>query len=301
MEKFEELQVNDKLNALFAMLQHGGIGVTTPAKQRPGPKSDFKDPIRKEPRTEERNQELINFDNMAGAWNLELYLQFKAFALDDGYGGGELTNPEDVEFRRMFSKRLERMKEYVTRHRPRFGETDTAAQERALAKEHESAAMARRNTCRNDLYKARTDIIVRNLPDPKMVEREYDLLDNEALQWLDAQQMHEALGLEGMSLDESEAEDSTRYVKVMDWRSSNVIKHYKKIDSGRARMMKWGKNLPGTKPQNRKRRSNALPSNRPPPTGKPINMYNADWYAALTSYQKQDLKAGPTMEFRIEV
>ncbi|KAF9521378.1 hypothetical protein CPB83DRAFT_841312, partial [Crepidotus variabilis] len=136
VNNFEGLQVNDKLNALFAMLQHGGIGVTTPAKRRPGPKSDFKDPIRKEPRTEERNQELteeimnfshelyatdselhrqmaayeetreqryapklrpmkINFDNMAGAWNLELYLQFKAFALDDGYGGGELTNPEE--------------------------------------------------------------------------------------------------------------------------------------------------------------------------------------------------------------
>ncbi|KAF9528323.1 hypothetical protein CPB83DRAFT_894577 [Crepidotus variabilis] len=113
--------------------------------------------------------------------------------------------------------------------------------------------------------------------------------------------MHEALGLEGMSSDESEAEDSTRYVKVMDWRSGDVIKRYKRIDPERARMTKWGKNLPGTKPQNRKRRSNALLSSCPPPTGKPINMYNADWYAALTLYQKQDLKASPAMEFRIEV
>lgn len=93
----------------------------------------------------------INFDNVAGAWNLSLYLQFKAFALSDGYGGGDMTNLEEAEFRRMFYKRIERMKEYVTRHQPRFGETDEVAQERALAREHHTAAIARRNARRNDV------------------------------------------------------------------------------------------------------------------------------------------------------
>ena len=139
-----------------------------------------------------------------------------------------------------------------------------------------------------------------DLPSPDLVERGIQHLDDQTKMWLDAHRMHEQLGLEGMSSDDSEVETPERYVRAMSWRSHDVVKHYKKIDLYRKKMTKWGKYLPGTKPPTRHRIRGAPSSSRPPPTGKPINLYDAEWYAGLTHGQRVDLKAKAAMNFLIE-
>lgn len=109
--------------------------------------------------------------------------------------------------------------------------------------------------------------------------------------------MHQALGLEGMSSDDSDGDDSVRVVRHMEWRNPDVIRRYKMVDENRTQMTTWGKRLPGTTPQQRKRRRDAGASTRPPPTGKPWNLYNPAWYAKLTSLEKEQLKAGPVLTF----
>lgn len=122
-------------------------------------------------------------------------------------------------------------------------------------------------------------------------------LDEETRKWMSTSEMHQQLGPEGMSSDDSEADENGRYVRKIEWRSPEVIERYALVDSLRRSMTKWGTLKRGCKPQERKREERAPGSSRPAPTGKPINFYDPAWYNKLTPLEKRDLKAETAMEF----
>jgi hypothetical protein len=109
-----------------------------------------------------------------------------------------------------------------------------------------------------------------------------------------------ALGLEGMSSDESDEDDSNAYnVKILKWRSKRAVKRLSKNDFLRVTTNKFGNKKPGNRPRTRKRKSarDARESLREAPAGKPINLYDEDWYMALTPQEKRDLAPKPAMAF----
>lgn len=102
-----------------------------------------------------------------------------------------------------------------------------------------------------------------------------------------------------MSSDEScDEADGTRVhiVHGLAWRSAEITRRVIKRDEEHAKLKEtiFGakKGNPG---RNRKRVTPAHPSKRPAPAGKPINLYKASWYNALTPLQKRQLKAGASI------
>ena len=143
------------------------------------------------------------------------------------------------------------------------------------------------------LYNARLDTIIKRLPDPEIPLEE---LDDDSKAWIDSYNIIDKLGIDGQSSDETDEDNEGVYsVKLLNWRNKQLIKRLNNADEVRRTMNKYGTRRPGTKRRTRKRRSarDARQTVRPPPTGKPINFYNEDWYMSLTRQQKKDLNAGP--------
>lgn len=145
------------------------------------------------------------------------------------------------------------------------------------------------------LYHARAETILQNLPPPERIIANIGNLSEEVQAWMCIHEMHVELGQEGMSSDDSEADVDGRYVRKMGWRSPEVIGCYAIVDPLRKSMTKWGKLRPGFKPNERKRETGTPSSSRPPPIGKPINLYDSVWYNMLTPFEKQDLMAKPAI------
>lgn len=132
-------------------------------------------------------------------------------------------------------------------------------------------------------------------PDPDIL---IDRLSYEKRAWLDVERMHDALKLTGQSSDESVAGEDVYYVRKMDWRSQEVVKHYDFLKIAQnAGFDQYGKRRSGTKPRTRKRRQGAALTSRRPPAGLPINLYDAGWYMALSKRDQRDLDAKEAIEF----
>jgi hypothetical protein len=135
------------------------------------------------------------------------------------------------------------------------------------------------------------------LPDPDIPIAE---LDDESKAWIDNYTIVDTLGIDRQSSDESDGdEDGVYNVKLLHWRSKELVKRLNKADRVRKTTNKYGNRRPGTKQRIRKRRSvrDSQETTRPPPTGKPINFYNKEWYMSLTTQQKRDLDAESELEF----
>ena len=86
-------------------------------------------------------------------------------------------------------------------------------------------------------------------------------------------------------------------MKRMDWRSPDVVQRYELVKNAQNGLSKYGKRLPGNKFRSRKRRDNVGTTARAPPAGLPINLYNPQWYEALTAKAKIDLDAKSRIVF----
>ena len=103
-----------------------------------------------------------------------------------------------------------------------------------------------------------------------------------------------------MSSDESDDDDSNVYnVKILKWRSKRAVKRLSKNDFLRVTTNKFGNKKPGNRPRTRKRKSarDARGSLREALAGKPINLYDEDWYMGLTPQEKRDLAPKLAMDF----
>lgn len=125
-------------------------------------------------------------------------------------------------------------------------------------------------------------------------------LTESAKAWIDLQRIHDALGKEGQSSDESDnggQEDPVYEVRVMEWRAEEVVQRYARANPRKHILNLHGKRKAGTLPRNRVRVRNASASVRAPPTGKPINLYNPEWYGKLSARQKLSLNAAPPIKY----
>lgn len=149
----------------------------------------------------------------------------------------------------------------------------------------------------HQLFNARLDTIMERLPDPDIPIAE---LDDESKTWIDNYKIVDTLGIDGQSSDESDGDgDGVYNVKLLHWRNKELVKRLNKTDKVRKTTNKYSNRRPGTKQRVRKRRSvrDLRETTRPPPTGKPINFYNEEWYMSLTTQQKRDLDAESELEF----
>lgn len=137
-------------------------------------------------------------------------------------------------------------------------------------------------------------MIIDNFPDGEIP---LGRLSEEARSWVDLNKMHEALGLDGQSSDESEdgLEGSTYAVHKLQWRSEEVLKRYRKVKISQVQAN--GKRRTGAAPRKRVRLQNQSESLRLAPTGKPINLYDKAWYDGLSTRQKRDLAATDALKF----
>ena len=91
------------------------------------------------------------------------------------------------------------------------------------------------------------------LPDPDIPIAE---LDDESKAWIDKYTIVDTLGIDGQSSDESDGdEDGVYNVKLLHWRSKELVKRLNKADRVRKTTNKYGNRRPGTKQRIRKRRS----------------------------------------------
>lgn len=92
----------------------------------------------------------VDWRNLNGRWNSDLFDLFKSYAEEEGYGkeDGMLCEDEEDELRDIFFNRLKRLKGIISANRPRASETMHDAQRRLQARKDEVAASKRRNTRR---------------------------------------------------------------------------------------------------------------------------------------------------------
>lgn len=111
--------------------------------------------------------------------------------------------------------------------------------------------------------------------------------------------MHAALQIHGQSSDDSDGENGepTYYVVTMPWRAPEVLKRYQWVNPRNNTETVHGKRRSGAIPRKRVRSRIQKASSRPAPAGLPQNLYNNDWYTALSARQKRDLDAKPAIKF----
>lgn len=122
--------------------------------------------------------------------------------------------------------------------------------------------------------------------------------DESTAAWQDHLAIIETLGAEGQSSDDTDEEDVNVYkVRVLPWRSKELVKKVSMTDKARNTTNAYGNPRSGNRPRTRKRRRDAGQSQRKAPKGKPLNYYDEGWYNSLTSGQRQALGALPTKPF----
>lgn len=110
-------------------------------------------------------------------------------------------------------------------------------------------------------------------------------------------QMVIRLGAQGMSSDESDAEHEPRTFTVRQhgWRSDEVQKWLRFIDSGRKQTTAAGRPVPGNLPRRRIRSRAAPMSSRDAIAGQPKNFYRSAWLDGLTDRQYRLLGVKPPL------
>jgi hypothetical protein len=73
---------------------------------------------------------VINWKTVNGRWNEELFLQFLAYAEDQGYAEGNIEDDEEDKMREMFYARINRMVGVINANRPKPKETPRQTTER---------------------------------------------------------------------------------------------------------------------------------------------------------------------------
>ncbi|PPR02271.1 hypothetical protein CVT26_011747 [Gymnopilus dilepis] len=226
----------------------------------------------------------INWNNLEGPWNMQLCKAFVQHCVEKGLG--DESPPEDVkEFvADYFWGRLQRLRTTIRKNKPTDGEDPDTHNARVQGKHLETLIVARRNTRRNQLFKDRMDICLDNLP-----RTASEVITDEQRIWKARYDVMQALGPEGMSSDESDLDSNTKtfIVKNIPWRNRRLTEIVQNIDKSRHLTNAYGNTRPGNSPRIRVRRDRPRRSARKKaPTGKPVDMYDTDWYEKLT-YQKQ--------------
>lgn len=93
----------------------------------------------------------VNWKNINGVWNEELFQQFLEFSERGGYADGTMGEDDEEELREIFFNRLKRILSTINQHRPRSNETVQDAQQRAVRRHKETLAISRRNTRRKEV------------------------------------------------------------------------------------------------------------------------------------------------------
>jgi hypothetical protein len=116
--------------------------------------------------------------------------------------------------------------------------------------------------------------------------------------WQDHLTIIETLGVEGQSSDDTDEEDPNIYnVRILPWRSKELIKKLSMTDKARNTTNAFGNPRSGNRPRIRKQRRDAGQSQRKAPRRKLLNYYSQEWYRKLTDGQKRALGALPVKPF----
>jgi hypothetical protein len=93
----------------------------------------------------------INWRVVNGGWNEELFLQFLAYAEEEGYAKGDIDEEDEDELRKMFYARIDRMVGVINMNRPKPKETLQQTERRVQGRHNEVLSMNRRNTRRREV------------------------------------------------------------------------------------------------------------------------------------------------------
>jgi hypothetical protein len=146
-------------------------------------------------------------------------------------------------------------------------------------------------------------LITANIPNETFDERIGICLENmnrltgEAREvWSNLYDMLTAMGADGMSSDEEAVADNKRvyHVKVLPYRSGQVLSRVKFIDLHANHTNGYGNNAPGTPPRTRIRPKESNKSTRKAPIGWPENLYKSGWLEEQSDihYEYLNAKAG---------
>jgi hypothetical protein len=122
--------------------------------------------------------------------------------------------------------------------------------------------------------------------------------DREDAAWREIDAVIQALGIGGMSSDESKYEGEgtrkTRSVRVksMPWRAEEVCSLMKVVDGDEMKVNSVGRQKAGNPGMTRQRPRYAPPTSRPAVPGLPVNYYNPDWLVGLSREETKELRAG---------
>jgi len=93
----------------------------------------------------------INWKVVNGRWNEDLFLQFVAYAEEEGYAEGSIEGDDKEELKDMFYARIGRMMGVINLNQPKAKETPRQTEIRIQSRNKEVLGMNRRNTCRREV------------------------------------------------------------------------------------------------------------------------------------------------------
>ena len=86
-----------------------------------------------------------------GRWNEDLFLQFVAYAEEEGYAEGSIEGDDEEELKDMFYARISRMVGIINLNQPKAKETPQQTETRVQSRSKEVLGMNRRNTRRREV------------------------------------------------------------------------------------------------------------------------------------------------------
>jgi hypothetical protein len=93
----------------------------------------------------------VNWKVVNGRWNEDLFLQFVAYAEEQGYAEGKIDDDDEDELREMFYARINRMFGVINANRPKPKESPQKTEKRVQDRKKEVLRMNRRNTRRREV------------------------------------------------------------------------------------------------------------------------------------------------------
>ncbi|PPQ75852.1 hypothetical protein CVT26_001351 [Gymnopilus dilepis] len=235
----------------------------------------------------------INWNNFDGPWNVHLCELFVRHCVTQGLESGNSSEEMQEFVAAYFWDRLERLRTIVKKGRPKVNETLEQTSTRRGEQHLQALSIARRNSRRNQKHHERIDICLENLPEN--IER---ITGDAQRDWKTKYDVVMALGPEGMSSDETDGSDPDTYrVRTLPWRNKSLVQTMVSIDDAKNITNGYGNIRPGNRPRIRQRKKNATTSARRAPTGKPKDLYEPDWYKALTVTKKRTLKAKSALDW----
>ncbi|SJL18636.1 uncharacterized protein ARMOST_22233 [Armillaria ostoyae] len=221
----------------------------------------------------------VYWNDLDAEWNNELGMLFMRTFLEE-----HPTLSEDAEeLREMYDDRLIRLKRLMIQHSPQEGETEEGYAQRMSRIKSHTLDRQRPHTRRKTLLENRREICQDNI---KRQDRSIDPA------WERAAWAVNTLGAGGMSSDDSETDEDgpTFRVKIMEWRSPEIVPILDVIDADYNGLNAYGNRRAGN-PQRTRTREGGTLSVRPPIKALPLTFYAADWYNSLSSRMQRALKA----------